>query len=193
MKDMTVMAFCRKFGACHEGKEWAYGLTEKRSKAMMSELWEVYHNNRTIEHFQFFKWAINCDGVFSESILRKMACRFVRETPLADGRKFWDMLTDERSRKAVIVSEKFADDLATAEELYAASAAARAAASAASAAASAAARAAAWAAASAASAAARGAWAATWGATWDAASAAALAAAQLQIIFEYGNPWRSGK
>jgi len=83
---------------------------------------------------------------------RTLACRFVRETPLADGRKVWDLLTDERSRNAVIIAEAFARDEATPEELDAA-------------------RDAAWAARDAA-------WAAAADAAWDAADAAARDAAR---------------
>jgi hypothetical protein len=52
------------------------------------------------------------------------ACRCVRETPLADGRKVWDLLTDERSRNAVEVAERFARGKATRDELDSARAAA---------------------------------------------------------------------
>lgn len=56
--------------------------------------------------------------------LHSMACWCVRETPLADGRKVWDLLTDERSRQAVIVKERWLRGEATDEELDAAWAAA---------------------------------------------------------------------
>ena len=41
-------------------------------------------------------------------VSRLFACRCVRETPLADGRKVWDLLEDERSREAVRVAERHA-------------------------------------------------------------------------------------
>ena len=59
-----------------------------------------------------------------EKKLRLLACRFVRETPLADGRKVWDLLTDERSRNAVVVAERFVRGATTSAELAAARAAA---------------------------------------------------------------------
>jgi hypothetical protein len=89
--------------------------------------------------------------------LHRMACWSVRHTPLLDGRKVWDLLADERSRRAVEVKELWLDGKATDSELAAASAAAWDAA-----------WDAAWAAA----------WAAAWGAAWGAASAAAWAAAR---------------
>ena len=46
-------------------------------------------------------------------VSRLFACRCVRETPLADGRKVWDLLEDERSREAVRVAERHAVGEAT--------------------------------------------------------------------------------
>jgi len=85
MTDMTVAAFCKKFDACAYVKEWAYSLTAKRSEAKMSELWEAFKINPQADKIEYFQWALSCNDVFSDSILRKMACQFVRETPLADG------------------------------------------------------------------------------------------------------------
>ena len=163
-------------------------------------------------------WTATRPGVFSDSTLRKLACRFVRETPLADGRKVWDLLTDERSRKAVEVAEAYADGKATDGELQAARvahAAVRAAAYAAYAAyadyaAYAAVRASAYATDAAAYAAriaayaaacnaARVARVAAYAAADDAAEAAYVAArvaakaAQVKLIAELGNPFGKGK
>ena len=52
--------------------------------------------------------------------LRLIACAIVRRTPLSDGRTVWDLLTDERSRHAVEVAERYANGQATDEELAAA-------------------------------------------------------------------------
>jgi hypothetical protein len=60
--------------------------------------------------------------------MRLFACWCVRETPLPDGRKVWDLLIDGRSRTAVEVAERHACGGATDEELAAAWDSARAAA-----------------------------------------------------------------
>ena len=106
-------------------------------------------------------------GMMSENDRRLAACCFVRRTPIGDGRTVWDLLTDDRSRKAVEVAERFVDGEASKRELAAARDAAWDAASDA-------ARDAAW------DAARDAAWGAArdvaWDAAWDAARAAARAA-----------------
>jgi hypothetical protein len=109
---------------------------------------------------------------------RLFACWCVRNTPLADGRVVWDLLTDERSRNAVEVAERYADGNATLKELTAARVAAW---DAAGAAARTAARVAAWAAARAAARAV--ARVAAWAVAGDAAGAAARAA-QIKHLIE---------
>ena len=74
-------------------------------------------------------WAATRENILDDRTLRIFACKCVREV--------WHLLTDERSRNAVDVAERYAEGEATDEEL---SAAIDAAWSAASAAASAAAR-----------------------------------------------------
>jgi hypothetical protein len=123
-------------------------------------------------------------------VLRLWGCWCIRNTKLADGRTVWDLLTDQRSRNAVEMAERFARGEATSDELAAAWGAASAAsaawgaASAANAAwgAASAARAA-WAAASAARAAASAARAAA-SAAWDAARAAATTKLEEMVIKE---------
>ena len=116
-------------------------------------------------------WALTCgvqsiaDKALQDKILRLFACKCVRSTPLGDGRVVWDLLTDERSRNAVEVSERFARGEATQEELDAARDAAR----------------------NAARNAARAAWAA-WdaaGAAWDAWDAAGAALDALDAAWAY--------
>ena len=130
-------------------------------------------------------WAVLRREVLDDATLRLCACAIVRETPLGDGRRVWDLLTDDRSRRVVEVVEQYARGEASDAELAAAGAAARAAARAAAGAAAWdawAAGDAAWAAAGAAARAARAAARAAWAAgdaAWaagDAAGAAARAA-----------------
>jgi hypothetical protein len=109
-------------------------------------------------------WLLTEIGHQDDKTYRLYACWCVRNTPLADGRKVWDLLTDKRSRNAVEVSERYAVGEATKEEMDAAWAAAwDADGDAAWAAAGAAAR--------------DAAWDAAWAAARDAAGDAAWAAA----------------
>jgi hypothetical protein len=144
----SINAFCKKHGACHEGRKWALANCKD-----MAEAWDKAKPDWLI-------WIATRDGVLDDRTLRLFACWCARQV--------WHLLTDERSRNAVEVAERYAEGKATDAELAAAWEAARAAA-----------RAAAWAAAwdAAWDAARAAAWAAAWDAAWDAARAAAWAAA----------------
>ena len=65
-------------------------------------------------------WAATREGILDDRTLRLFACKCVRDTPLSNGRKVWDLLTDSRSRNAVEVAERFANGQATEDELKAA-------------------------------------------------------------------------
>jgi hypothetical protein len=185
-KVMKTKDFLRQHNACPAGARWALSISED-----MADVWEAMIEQGKHE---WLRWTATRPGVFSDSILRKLACRFIRETPLSDGRRVWDLLTDERSRKAVEVAERYADGNAMDGELqvaynaaddaaYVTSYAAYAATYAARADARAAVRAAARAAA----------YAAAHYAADAAAYAAARAdakAAQVQMIAELGNPFK---
>jgi hypothetical protein len=211
---MKTVDFLRKHDACISGSRWALSIS-----ASMADVWDaMIEQNR----YEWLLWTATRHGVFTESILRKLACRFVRETPLADGGTVWSLLTDERSRKAIEVAEAYVDGNATEAELAAAYSAACDAYSAADAAArdaaytaacaaahdaayyaactAAVARAdasyAAWAAARAADDVARIAADAAYYAADAAADDAARADAydaQIQMIAELGNPFKEGK
>ena len=56
----------------------------------------------------------------ADRVARTLICRCIRETPLHDGRTVWDLLTDERSRQAVITAEAYLEGKATRQELDAA-------------------------------------------------------------------------
>jgi hypothetical protein len=169
MTNPLPAAFCKDHGAC---PDWVAFVIQYPD---MATVWDKC--NRP-------DWMLWILSAIKQPLDDKTACLFacwcVRYTPLADGRTTWDLLTDERSRNAVVVSECFANGEATEAELAAAVAAAWAAAWAAAvaadrAAAGAAARAAAVAADRSAAGAAAG--AAAVAAAWAAAGAADVAAA----------------
>ena len=112
---MKTKDFLKKHDACTRGAKWALSIGGD-----MADVWDAMIEQGKLE---WLIWTVSRPGVFPDTALRKLACRFVRETPLADGRKVWDLLTDERSRKAVEVAELYADGKATKEELRVADAA----------------------------------------------------------------------
>jgi hypothetical protein len=187
---MKTKDFLKKHDACTRGAKWALFIGDD-----MADVWDAMIERGKHD---WLLWTATRPGVFSDSVLRKLACRVVRETPLSDGRKVWDLLIDERSRKAVEAAEAYADGKATHEELRVADAAAYEAACAAYDACGAAA--AAYDAACAAYAARDAAFAAARDAVYAAARAAARAAAnddaraaakaaQIKMIAELGNPF----
>jgi hypothetical protein len=173
---MKTKEFLKEHSACKAGAKWALSIGGD-----MVDVWEAMIEQG---NHAWLLWTATKPGVFPDSVLRNLACRFVRETPLADGRKIWDLLTDERSRRAVEVAELYANGKATDGELQAAYAAADAAYAANSAAREAAYTAAHAAAHAAARDAAYGATDAAYGAT-DAAHAAARAAARAAAYAAY--------
>ena len=140
-------------GACRDAREWADNYTT----------WEQIIGK--CERSDWLLWLDTKMNILDDKERRLLAVHLVRTTPLPDGRTVYDLLTDERSRNALVVAERFAKGRATSEELAAAEAAARAA--------DAAARAAGAAARAAAEDAAR---AAAWAAAWAAGAAARVAA-----------------
>ncbi len=106
---MKTKDFLKKHEACCDGARWALSISKE-----MSDVWDAMIKEG--KH-AWLIWTLSRPGVFPESVLRKMACKFIRQTPLSDGRTVWDMLTDERSRKAVEVAERYADRKATKKEL----------------------------------------------------------------------------
>jgi hypothetical protein len=114
---MKTKDFLKEHSACIDGAKWALSIGDD-----MADVWDALIEQGKRD---WLLWTATRPGVFPDAVLRKLACRFVRETPLADGRMVWDLLTDERSRKAVEVAELYADGKTTYEELEAACAAAR--------------------------------------------------------------------
>ncbi len=84
---------------CEPLREWlaAKGITT------LAEAWDRCHRA------DWMLWLDKALDLLSDRERRLIACRCVRETPLIDGRRVWDLLTDERSRQAVEVAERYAD------------------------------------------------------------------------------------
>jgi len=94
--------------ACVEAHEWSKGVKDLKTA------WA------TCPRSDWMIWALHRIDFKDERKFRLCACQCVRETPLADGRTLWDLLTDERSRNAVEVAERFAEGKATDDERSAA-------------------------------------------------------------------------
>jgi hypothetical protein len=163
LTEMTPKEFCEATKACSAGREFALKYQS------MNEVWE--HCPKV----DWLLWITDKTGRPDDRTLRIFAVWCARNTPLPDGRKTGNLITDPRSLAALDVAERFANGQASRDELDAARVAAWAAAWAAWDAARIAAWDAAWAAGAAAWAAAWAAWDAAWaaGEAWDAARAAA--------------------
>lgn len=201
---MKTKSFLHRYCTYEELATWALSISDD-----MADVWNALIKEGKHE---WLVWTATQAEVFPDAVLRKLACRFVRETPIGGGRTVWDLLTDERSRKAVEIAEAYVDGKATDAELYVACNAAldpaRHAAYAAASYDAEAARAAAYAAYQAAGCAADsatrvGAYArysaadcATYVGAYDGYTAAvrdAVYAAQARMIAELGNPFKEGK
>jgi len=108
----THQTLLAKLDACGEAQRWAE--TQPNAKTA----WEQC--NRP----DWMVWLLTHVGFDDPKMFRLYVCWCVRNTPLADGRKVWDLLTDERSKNAVVVAERYANGEATKEERAAAWAAA---------------------------------------------------------------------
>jgi len=172
MSDLLTMSpaeFCEATKACADGRNWAL------TQPTMADVWDK------CQRTDWLLWILDKLNRRPDArMLRLFAVWCARNTPLSDGRKVGDLLTDPRSLAALEVAERYANGNATDGELAAARAAAW---DAAEAAAGDAARAAAWDAA-------RDAAEATAGdAAGDAARAAALAAQADQLRKMIPNPF----
>ena len=108
MADMTVQEFCARHGACRAGHEWAMENCQS-----MREVWDTARPD-------WLLWVASRPGVLDERDLRLLLVRRARSVE--------HLLTDQRSRHAIAVGERFALGNADAEELAAARVAAWAAA-----------------------------------------------------------------
>ena len=120
MRDVKLGPWLKERLACREGMTW---VKENCESGMMSEVYDVLSKATESREIDWFMWLVW--RAWDDKTLRLLAVRFVRETPLADGRKVFDLLTDQRSVNALVVVEKFANGLATVEEFAAARAAAQ--------------------------------------------------------------------
>jgi len=99
-------------GACAEG------IKDGRRYDTFTDWW------RGTQRSDYMLWLLERMGYPDDRKLRLLACRFVRGTRVDDTRTVWDLLTDERSRRAVEVAERYAVGEARKGELEAAARAA---------------------------------------------------------------------
>lgn len=103
---LTPAEFCDQTRACEDRRIFA--LKHKT----MPEVWDNCPNTN------WLLWILDAiDAPPDEKNLRLFAVWCARNTPLADGRKTSDLLTDPRSLNALDVAERFAHEQATKSEL----------------------------------------------------------------------------
>lgn len=100
---MSLIDWLEKHSACKEGSDWAVATG-------CETIQEVWLRDDLKPEWRI--WIATRKGMVSRRVLRKFACACVRQV--------WHLLTDDRSRTAVEVAERYADGMATAEELDAA-------------------------------------------------------------------------
>jgi len=100
MSRHEVVDFCHTHYACADGRDWALNSCDS-----MHEVWLKARPDWVV-------WVATRQGVLPERDLRLFACWCARQV--------WHLLTDERSKNAVIVAEKYAVGEATTDELKAA-------------------------------------------------------------------------
>ena len=106
---LTPKQFCDATHACENGVE--YALTQPDMAA-------VWDNCPRVDWLLWIADKVGC--MPDDKTLRLFAVWCVRETPLGDGRKVFDLLTDDRSKNSLLISEKYANGNATQRELAAA-------------------------------------------------------------------------
>jgi hypothetical protein len=105
---LTIEQFCDKHNACEEGRDWALANCES-----MFDAWDKLPP-------KWLVWVATRRGVLSDKELRLFAVHCARSVE--------HLLTDQRSKDAIAVAERFSNGEATDQELAAAYAAAYAAA-----------------------------------------------------------------
>lgn len=107
-QNMNHIEYLKSLGASAKVIEWA------SKYADLADAWDVCHRS------DWMLWLDKEADLLDARTLHLITCAFVRRTPLSDGRTPWDLLTDKRSRTAVVVAERYANGEATDEELAAA-------------------------------------------------------------------------
>ncbi len=113
LTEMTPKQFCDATNACSEGLQFAL------KYRAMSDVWD---NCPTAN---WLLWITYKTGRPDDRTLRLFAIWCARNTPLADGGKTGDSITNPQSFVALDVAERFANGQASQDELAAARAAAR--------------------------------------------------------------------
>lgn len=103
----TFKEVLKNHNACEEAIKWF----EDNEIKSIQQAWDK------CKYPDWILWVDDVFNFFSDKDRRLMACRFVRETPISDGRTVWDLLDDNRSRNAVVVAEKYSIEEATKEDL----------------------------------------------------------------------------
>ena len=107
--NLSPAEFCAATKACEEGDEFAL------TQLTMADVWDKCPRP------DWLLWIVEKLGQQPDDrTLRLFAIWCAKSTPLPDGRKTGDLLTDPRSLAALEVAERFADGQATGDELGAA-------------------------------------------------------------------------
>jgi len=106
---LSPVDFCNATDACSEGRD--YALTQPTMIA-------VWDNCPSVEWLLWICRKVKVKP--DDRTLRLFAVWCARNTPLVDGRKTGDLITDPRSLAALEVAERYANGLATNDELVAA-------------------------------------------------------------------------
>ena len=111
--NLTPKQFCDATDACSEGLEFAL------TQPTMADVWDKCPRT------DWMLWILEkLNRQPDARMLRLFAVWCARNTPLSDGRKVGDLLTDPRSLAALEVAERYVNGNATDRELAAAEAAA---------------------------------------------------------------------
>jgi len=108
-RNLTPRQFCDATDACSDGR--AFALTQPT----MADVWD------NCQRVDWLLWILDkLNRRPDDRTLRPFAVWCARNTPLSDGRKTGDLLTDPRSLAALEVAERYANGNATDGELDAA-------------------------------------------------------------------------